>query len=117
MKQLIFFFFSIFFTFLSQTYAQNTINSQDAANHIGDTVFVKGKVAAVYEFKAGNTFINFDYDFPNVTFVVVKFAKTEIDISEIKPGCILTVYGMIKLYNDKPEIILNSADQIILNNI
>ena len=38
---------------------------------------------------------------------------TDIDISNIKEGCILTVYGEIKEYKDKPEIMLERNDQII----
>ncbi|MBN1633035.1 MAG: hypothetical protein JW917_02595 [Ignavibacteria bacterium] len=112
MKKYILIIFTVVILFVSQSYAQDTISSKDAANHIGDTVFVKGKVAAIYDSRGGNTFINFDYDFPDVTFIAFKYSGTDIDLNNIKEGCILTVFGVIENNGEFPMIILNSAAQI-----
>lgn len=113
MKKCILLIFTVVILFVSQTYAQDTISSRDAINHIGDTVFVKGKVAAIYDSRGGNTFINFDFDFPDVTFIAFKYAGTNIDLNNIDEGCILTVFGVIENDCEFPMIILNSAAQII----
>jgi len=74
---------------------------------------VKGKVAGIFTSKTGNTFINFDNKSPNQTFTVAIMKETTIDISKIVEGSILTVYGEIKEYKEKPEIVLTSQEQII----
>jgi DNA/RNA endonuclease YhcR with UshA esterase domain len=98
---------------LTNSYAQEQISSKDAKDNIGKTVQVKGKVASIFVSQKGNTFINFDDKSPNQTFTVVLMSETNIDISKIKEESILTVYGEIKEYKGKPEIVLENSSQII----
>ncbi len=102
----------IFFA-ASSAYSQSEISSADAKDHIGETVMVKGKVADVYTSPKGRTLINFDDKYPNQTFTVVINEDTKVDISSISAGSTLTVTGLIKSYKDKPEIVIESQDQIV----
>ncbi|MDD5362116.1 MAG: OB-fold nucleic acid binding domain-containing protein [Ignavibacteria bacterium] len=94
-------------------YSQEQVSSKDAKDNIGKTIQVKGKVAAIFVSQKGNTFINFDEKSPNNTFTAAIFSDTNIDISKIKEGSILTVYGEIKEYKGKPEIVITTPEQII----
>jgi len=98
---------------LSNVHAQDRISSAEAKDNIGKKLQVKGKVASVFISEKGNKFINFDEKSPNQTFTVAIFSGKDIDISRIKEGCTLTVYGEIKEYKGKPEIVIESSDQII----
>ena len=113
MKKLLILFILFFAIVITRTYAQEQISSKDAKDYIGKTIQVKGKVVSIYISQKGNVFINFDEKSPNQTFTVAMMSGTDIDISKIKEGCILTVYGEIKEYKDKPEIMLERNDQII----
>jgi len=97
----------------SYGYSQTVINSQDAKDHIGETVMVKGKVFDVYTSPKGKTLINFDNKFPNQTFTAVINEGSNIDVSTITAGVTLTVNGLIKSFKDKPEIIIETQDQIV----
>ena len=99
--------------FISNSYSQDQISSKDAKDNIGKTLQVKGPVASIFVSQKGNTFINFDDKSPNQTFTVVIMAETTIDIGKIKEGSILTVYGEIKEYKGKPEIVIEKQEQII----
>lgn len=113
MKKLIFAMgFFILFIF-SHSYAQDAILSKDAKDNIGKTAVVKGKVASIFASKNGNTYINFDEKSPNQTFTVVLFKDSQVDVSSITEGCILSVSGEIKEYKGKPEIVLSKSEQII----
>lgn len=89
------------------------VTSEEAKNYIGEEIIVKGKVSSVFTSKNGHTFINFDKRYPNHTFSAVKFKDSKVDISEIKEGNIIAIKGVIKSYQNKPEIILESQSQII----
>jgi DNA/RNA endonuclease YhcR with UshA esterase domain len=113
MKRIIFYLILLFAFFLSDSYAQEQISSKDAKDNIGKTVQVKGKVASIFVSQKGNTFINFDEKSPNQTFTVVLMSGVDVDISKIIEGCTLTVFGEIKEYKGKPEIVLEKNEQII----
>jgi DNA/RNA endonuclease YhcR with UshA esterase domain len=98
---------------ISNAYAQDQISSKDAKDNIGKTLQVKGKVAAIFISDKGNKFINFDEKSPNQTFTVAIFSGKDVDISKIKEGSIMTVFGEIKEYKGKPEIVVDSNEQII----
>jgi hypothetical protein len=104
----------IIFAFIcANAFAQVTIDSKDAKDHIGDTAYVKGKVSGVKVTQAGKVYINFDNPYPDHTFTAVIFDNTGFNIGDISEGKTLTIYGVILLYKEKPEIILNSQEQII----
>jgi len=106
--------FSLLLIFACKSYGQDSpIAAADAKDNIGRALQVKGKVAAVFTSKNGNTFINFDNKSPDQTFTAAIMKDVSLDISKITVGCILTVYGEIKDYKGKPEIVLTSQEQII----
>ena len=96
-----------------QTSGLIEVKPSEADEYTGEEVIVTGKVADIFTSKKGNTFINFDRKYPNHTFTAVKFDNSKVNISGIKPGCTLSIKGTIKIYNGKPEIILNSQEQIL----
>jgi exonuclease VII large subunit len=93
--------------------SQTIYTTQDAKDHIGDSVYVKGTVSEIFTSNKGNIFISFDDKYPANSFSVVIFKRNNIDISTIKVGSILTVCGTINSFNDKPQIILYSQEQIV----
>jgi RecG-like helicase len=94
-------------------YSQDQVSSKDAKNYIGKTMQVKGVVSGIFVSQKGNTFINFDDKSPNQSFTAAIFSDTNIDIGKIKEGSTLTVYGEIKEYKGKPEIVITAPEQII----
>jgi DNA/RNA endonuclease YhcR with UshA esterase domain len=113
MKKILVSFLFIFIFLAVNSYAQEMVSSKDAGNYIGQTVNVKGKVAAIFTSNKGNVFINFDDKSPNQTFTVAIFSDSKVDISKITEGCTLTVSGEIKEYKGKPEIVVDKNEQII----
>ena len=107
------FFIVLFIAASAAGYSQTVITSLEAKDHIGETVTVKGLVAFVFTTNKGKTLINFDEKYPNQSFTVVVSEESKIDISAIKAGSVFTVKGEIKSYKDKPEMQLESNDQII----
>jgi len=89
--------------FLSQTLlSQKIYTSTEAINHIGDFS------------SRGNNFLNIDGIYPNNPFTAVIFKSDADKFPNIKSleGKTIIVTGQIKLYRNKPEIILNSPNQI-----
>jgi len=113
MKKIFLFIIAVFIVSSSASYSQEQVSSKEAGNYIGKTLQVKGIVSGVFISQKGNTFINFDEKSPNQTFTAAVFSDAKVDVSKVKEGCILTVYGEIKEYKGKPEIILTSNEQII----
>ena len=113
MKKFVISFVLLLAMFITKSYAQDQISSKDAKDYIGKTIQVKGKVASIFVSQKENTFINFDEKSPNQTFTVVVMSGNDVDISKIKEESILTVFGEIKEYKGKPEIVLEKNEQII----
>jgi DNA/RNA endonuclease YhcR with UshA esterase domain len=90
------------------------IAPEEARNHIGETVTVKGKISDVHVTQKGDVFINFGGKFPNVTFTAVSF-QGAIPAEQLTPlnGKTISVSGKIKEYNGQVEIVLESPEQIL----
>jgi hypothetical protein len=89
------------------------IGSADAAQFYDQTMIVTGKVAQV-TIRPTVTFLNFDKPFPNSPFSVVIFhGKSSFygDANALK-GKAVEIKGKIKNYQDKPEIVLDSTNQL-----
>ena len=89
------------------------IASADAAQFFDQTMIVTGKVAQV-TIRPTVTFLNFDKPFPNSPFSVVIFhGKSSFygDANALK-GKAVEIKGKIKNYQDKPEIVLDSTNQL-----
>jgi DNA/RNA endonuclease YhcR with UshA esterase domain len=92
------------------------IADKDASGHIGETATVRGKVAAVFISKNGNIFLNFGRAYPHQKFTATIFSSSAREFGDAKnyKGKQLQVTGQIRLYKGKPEIILQSPDQVRL---
>jgi DNA/RNA endonuclease YhcR with UshA esterase domain len=90
------------------------IQPADAKGHVGQTVTVEGTVDNVHTTAAGNTYIDIGGRYPNNTFTAVIFSKDTSKFTNVTAlkGKTVDITGPVKLYKDKPEIILNSADQL-----
>jgi DNA/RNA endonuclease YhcR with UshA esterase domain len=90
------------------------IQPAEAKGHVGQTVTVEGTVDNVHTTAAGNTYIDIGGKYPNNTFAAVIFSKDAskfTDVNALK-GKTVDITGPVKLYKEKPEIILKSADQL-----
>jgi len=93
---------------------EKEISWEEAANYYGQTVWVRGKVVA-----ANNTgkvcFLNFHRNWKRY-FTVVIFASSFFHFPEPPEKLYLNkeirIYGRLKEYQGKPEIIVESPDQI-----
>jgi len=95
------------------SYSQDTIQSKEAKDFIGETKILKGPVAGVFVSNKGTVLINFDEDHPNSTFVAVIYKDAAVTYDNIKKGSILTITGKIEEYKGKPQIVLTEQSQII----
>lgn len=102
--------------FAQDKMALDTISSKDAKDYIGKTVVVKGLVADKFTSRSGNTFINFDDKSPNQTFTIAIFQESKIDATSISIGSWVLVSGEIKLYKERPEIVVSKNEQLISVN-
>lgn len=104
--------------FFVSTVAKAQTTTPDSAKYYdGSLKTICGLVADVHVSSSGTIFINFDKSFPLTEFTAVIFAKDTAKFKEYKPATDLPeknicVTGMIKLYKDKPEIIIKSPNQI-----
>ncbi|HEV2549584.1 MAG TPA: hypothetical protein VGU20_19870 [Stellaceae bacterium] len=94
-----------------------TRTPDEASRHVGESATVCGTVASAdyaARSKGQPTFLNLDKPYPNHVFTAViwgtdrpKFGTPEALLG--KPVC---VTGMIKLFRNKPEIILTDPSQL-----
>ncbi|HEY8950371.1 MAG TPA: hypothetical protein VIM56_15910 [Rhizomicrobium sp.] len=98
------------------TMAPMAIAAEDAADHNGSFATVQGLVRGVHTARNGKaTFIDLDGVYPDNPFTAVIFeddmAKVG-DVSELQ-GRTVDITGKIKLYRNKPEIVVSSRKQIV----
>ena len=89
------------------------ISTADAANHYDQEMIVTGKVAQV-TIRPTVTFLNLDQPFPNSPFTVVIFhghSSFYGDANALR-GKSIEIKGKIKNYQNKPEIALDSMNQL-----
>jgi DNA/RNA endonuclease YhcR with UshA esterase domain len=89
------------------------IGTADAASHYDQEMIVTGKVAQI-TIRPTVTFLNLDKPFPNSPFAVVIFhghSSFYGDANALK-GKSIEIKGKIKNYKDKPEIALDSTNQL-----
>ncbi len=104
---------------LLTTFAQGeTISPKDAAQYVGSTLTVEGKVSQVSVTNSGTTFINFGGQFPNHVFYAVVFRSSSDQFSDLADlrGMTIAISGTVETYKGKPQIILTSPNQIEVRN-
>jgi len=88
----------------------------EAAKHIGETATVTDKVERAHQATGGNIFLNMGGAHPNETFTIFIPADAAEKFADFKKyqGATISVVGKISAHGDKPEITVNSPDQITL---
>jgi DNA/RNA endonuclease YhcR with UshA esterase domain len=89
------------------------IGTADATNHYDQEMIVTGKVAQI-TIRPTVTFLNLDQPYPDSPFTVVIFhghSSFYGDANALK-GKSIEIKGKIKNYHDKPEIALDSTNQL-----
>ena len=93
------------------------IGTLDATNFYDQTMIVTGNVVQV-TIRPSVTFLNLDKPFPNSPFaIVIIHGKSSYygDANALK-GKSVEIRGKIKNYKDKPEIVLDSTNQLTVLN-
>ncbi len=85
-----------------------------AADHLGKYATVTGIVAEVHTTAKGNVMLQFGGQYPKQVFSVVIFAgdRSKFDDLNALLGKTVSVTGSIRLYQEKPEIIVKRRDQL-----
>jgi DNA/RNA endonuclease YhcR with UshA esterase domain len=89
------------------------IGTDDADKHIDESMVVTGKVASV-SIRPNIVFLNMDKAYPDTPFTAVIMAKNTNGFGDLKAleGKSIEVSGKIKSFKDKPEIVLDSTNQL-----
>jgi len=93
------------------------IGALDATNYYDQTMIVTGKVVQV-TIRPSVTFLNLDKPFPDSPFaIVIIHGKSSYygDANALK-GKSVEIRGKIKNFKDKPEIMLDSTNQLTVLN-
>jgi DNA/RNA endonuclease YhcR with UshA esterase domain len=91
----------------------NIISAVDASKFIGKTATVTGVVSEVH-MSAKVVNINFEKPFPKQPFAAAIFSANTNKFSSLDKlkGAVIQVTGKITEYHDRPEIVLNSTNQL-----
>jgi DNA/RNA endonuclease YhcR with UshA esterase domain len=103
------------FTVVGQAPSQQlVIRDSEAASHVGETVTVEGTVASVHVTRSRTTFLNFGAAYPKQTFTAVVFssAASQFPNPQQWDGKRVRVTGKVRLYRDRPEIVLEASSQL-----
>jgi len=106
--------------FLSvSSFAQTEIKLDDVQNHVGDSVKLMAKIySGKYLESAGNTptFLNVGGKYPHEKLTLVIFGDVRRQFKNAPEtfyeGRQEWITGKIELYKNRPQIIINSPDQI-----
>ncbi|WP_104498414.1 OmpH family outer membrane protein [Acinetobacter indicus] len=98
----------------NSTSSANHIQSIQASMYIGQNRIVCGKVAQLKEFSKG-VYLNFDQPYPKATFTVVIWNNNSHISKQLRnvENNTLCIQGKIEEYRGKPQMVLNSLQQII----
>jgi hypothetical protein len=98
----------------SLLHAADCIPMQEAAQHIDETKCVTGKVVRVKVGPSDVHFLDFCEDQMACPFTVVIFSHDLKDVGDVRrlAGRTIEINGRVKMYEGRPEIILNRISQI-----
>src|SRR5215469_13705193 len=91
------------------------IKDSEATQYVGKAVEVRGRVASVTTSPFGTTFISFGGEYPNQRFAGFIAAGSPIAADQrltMIQGKTISITGIVRLRDGKPEIEIVSADQI-----
>jgi hypothetical protein len=91
-----------------------TVPADQAQAHVGKVVTIEGAVSGIHKSNSGVTFLDIGGQFPNNAFAAVIFKDDAGKFPDISAfgGKTVEVTGSIRLYQGRPEIILNDPAQI-----
>ena len=94
--------------------ASDCIPIHEAGQHVGETRCITGKVLRIRIGLKGVHFLDFCEDQMACPFTVVVFASDLKDVGDVRrlEGRTIEIHGPVKLYDGRPEIILNRISQI-----
>jgi len=95
----------------TNTSALLKIGTGEADKHYGQEMIVTGRVAQV-TIRPKVIFLNLDRPHPDSPFTVVMFPGTYLADVKALDGKAVEIKGKIKNYHDKPEIVLDSTNQL-----
>jgi DNA/RNA endonuclease YhcR with UshA esterase domain len=110
--------FSLFF--VTAVTAQTTIKLEDVSKHIGDSVTVCGMVAGMRYFENSKnkpTLLNIGAKHPDAPLTVVIWENARALFTgkvEDLMDKIICITGRIILYKEKPEIVIDKPEQIVV---
>lgn len=86
-----------------------------AQDHIGEYAGVRGRLIRCYTSANGIIFLDFCRNYRTCPFVAVIFPPSTGDFKDISryEGQLITIFGQIKSYHGKAEIIIDTPNQII----
>jgi hypothetical protein len=98
----------------SFVFASDCLSLQQAAQHVGETKCVTGKVLKVKVGAKGVHFLDFCEDQMACPFSVVVFSHDLKDVGDVRrlAGHTVEIHGLVKLYDGRAEIVLNRASQV-----
>jgi len=98
----------------ASAHAADCLRIHEAAQHIGATKCVIGKVIRVKVGEKGVHFLDFCEDAMACPFTVVVFANDLKDVGDVRglAGRTIEIRGTLKAYDGRPEIILRRISQI-----
>jgi hypothetical protein len=94
--------------------ASDCVSIQQASQHVGETKCVTGKVLKVKAGARGTHFLDFCDEQMACPFSVVVFSHDLKDVGDVRrlAGHTVEIHGLVKLYDGRPEIVLNHSSQI-----
>ena len=95
----------------TDTSALLKIGTGEADKHYGQEMIVTGRVAQV-TIRPKVIFLNLDRPYPDSPFTVVIFPGEYLADVKALDGKAVEIKGKIKNYHDKPEIVLDSTNQL-----
>ncbi len=86
----------------------------DAERHIGQQTCVTGPVDHVFVSATDTTFVNYCSDYRSCPFSVVLFSDDKADFPAMAQyeGSVITIFGEIRTYEGRPQIILENPSQL-----
>lgn len=94
--------------------ASDCLPISQAAQHVGETKCITGKVVRVKAGSKGVHFIDFCEDQMACPFTVVVFPSDLKDVGDVRrlAGQVIEIHGPVKLYKGRAEIILSRVTQL-----
>jgi len=101
---------------IDQSLGLKIIDACQAQNYYGQNVIVEGNIADTYRSKTNTVFLNFSQPYPQQCFTAVIFSS-DLNRFQESPekyynNKTVRIFGKVQQYQGKPEIILESPDQI-----